>query len=238
MLISCRRGAHRCHHARTKSILVLRIKGCIRRFAGFSAVEHVCHFRCSKESRKQKSVFCAFLGPHWSQKELKSWKNLVESKKANMFQNAHQRGSKKDHKNYKTSIQKTNLKKNPLLLPENLWLPSKTEKVDEIQDTCNKMKQKCWFHCRWGAPPCHHARMKGSLFLKIYRYHTQNPLCALPPTLRWLSLAGVLKIRYNLSRLSLRTFEEGLKGSLWKCLKGLRCRGPILSPTGSGPRQE
>ena len=64
MLISCARGAYRCHHARTKSIFFLRIKGWMWRFAGFSAVEHVCHFRCSRAFTKKYNVFFFHFGVH------------------------------------------------------------------------------------------------------------------------------------------------------------------------------
>ena len=46
VVVSSRRDDIEVPHARTKSLLFLRIEGCTVRFAGFSAAEHVGHFTC------------------------------------------------------------------------------------------------------------------------------------------------------------------------------------------------
>ena len=52
--------ARRCHHARTKSLLILRIERGIRRFAGFLAVQQPNHFRSSWRCIK---ITASFLVP-------------------------------------------------------------------------------------------------------------------------------------------------------------------------------
>ena len=69
-----------------------------------------------------------------------------------------------------------------------------------------KQNKKVLISFERGAPRCHHARTKCLPFLKINRCITQNPLCALPPTLppAWRGAwRRGLESRYSLSRLSL-----------------------------------